>query len=762
MNKKLISKIIIFFYPILAVWGNEYYNIERIGIDLNGVCNNSKIVVAYGTNGIILISNDFGDTWYQKQIFPDSTDINDLILVNDEFVGSGSNFIFKLDKDGNLVNKKDFPDLKSSCNIAANDEYICVLKQKQEIEVIDNDLKTINKIPIDTTLSILDIHIFKNKLYLCTNFSLIITYDLLENYKVEIFDIGKYGNFAFDLQSDNEFLYGLINNSLYILNEPDNFILKGKYVENYNVFNNEIYLIKIGKNNSWSVSWLDFYKINNDLTQTKINLDSIDRYVNTSVRDWKYINDNVIIAVGPNKTIYLSKDGGKNWEIKSYFDFKTKSLSNSIWLNRKNGYFTNSSQIFRTTNAGSTWLPQKFTDTLISHFNHVNGFYMDSTGKGFAYCGYPEYNPDSSKRLNFLFTVDSGNTFKSKWILELIGNTTNQFKISKTPDGYLVIFPFISLMSHNYSTNFVVLDSNYSIINYRVLDSLSISCLELKNNVITAFAEEKRFPNSNGGFDSLKYWILKSYDSYKSWVKTLEIKFPNGLHPYCQILNNDDAFIWTVETLKNNGNDSTFTYLYWINTEKAEMNMIYKGYSSKNNFIFKYKNGVYISNYNNNILKCSNYSNDNPEWDSVFFINSNHSSLLRNLWFDDSILYVMDYYSNLNNIIKLNIDKVTGVSEDIEISKPYIYAEPVYPTPSANYAKIVIYETTEIDIDHANISIYDLFGNRINQKQNIIRYQYDNFKSEIRWDCSNINSGLYIINIDFKTTSICVPVIVVK
>ncbi len=65
------------------------------------------------------------------------------------------------------------------------------------------------------------------------------------------------------------------------------------------------------------------------------------------------------------------------------------------------------------------------------------------------------------------------------------------------------------------------------------------------------------------------------------------------------------------------------------------------------------------------------------------------------------------------------------------------------------------------DIDASEINVFDVFGNKIDDKSNIKINKLNSYSGYLTWDCSKATSGVYMIQLKHgnKTNNISVMVV---
>jgi hypothetical protein len=104
---------------------------------------------------------------------------------------------------------------------------------------------------------------------------------------------------------------------------------------------------------------------------------------------------------------------------------------------------------------------------------------------------------------------------------------------------------------------------------------------------------------------------------------------------------------------------------------------------------------------------------------------------------------------------------IVGVNE-IEVKLDYLWASAPYPIPAKEFVKAKIYWDTNYDIEQAEIAIYDMYGTKIGGKDKISLVPENEYSGIIKWDCSGISNGIYLITIHHGTKKQNIKVCVVK
>ncbi len=766
-NAAIVTLLLLFTATALNC--SERFNVERMGVNFNGVCHSGKSVVAYGDGGIILFSYDKGRNWTQKKIFADSVIIKKMVSDGSLYFGYCTNgLLFSLDEEGKVLKSQP---ADSISDIAVGKNNVFLLMKKKDIIVYDRELNAVFSVDYDFSLNGQKIIFFRDKLFLSTGSAQIISFDCKNSYKQHAADISSYGSYAASLTADTGYIYAKISDTIYRSSDGVSFSPASQRAGVFNVSNGEVFTLSIRQNSKWKASWLECYKTGFDMTSTKLTNDSIRRYANPKVTSFEFIDNSTIVAVGPCKTIYLSSDRGSNWELISNVVFESFSFGRVFWTDKQVGYYTYKAQIFWTTNAGTTWLPQLFTDTLYRNFTSASGLYFDEAGKGFVYHGWSDTYSDTLKNRNILCSYDGGDSYSLSYIDVLsINNTEPNLPIRKTKSGYqIVISPRSYSLTKNRYTWFVNLDSNFKYIDTYQLDSIKAYGLHYDDGIMAAIAAENRYYiDSAKKYDSTKVWLIRSSDEGKTWQNDFQVDINPEESINFEIWNGQNIFYYQSKVFYDSVNNKyTVRYKFHYLNSKEKTNITYLSDSIYgNNTVFYFNNKIYIKHRLMGYLCSSSLLDGSPSWDNVYFPETRGFSLPNHnsFWSDDSVIYARAQYTDdSTNIVKLTPMETNEVKEDeTEGDNIYLYAGRPYPQPANERVHLVIYELSNEDISTANINVFDCLGNKINNNSDIERILYSSYNGEIIWNCNSVPTGIYIIRVAFGSSSIGVPVVVVK
>ncbi|MDX9791696.1 MAG: T9SS type A sorting domain-containing protein, partial [Candidatus Kapabacteria bacterium] len=757
---------------------SQEFDYEKLHFDLVGVTHANGKIVAYGYSGHVLVSTDKGENWTSVKIFEDDKNITKMSFSENNFYGiCFEGIIFKTDFDLNVTEQRSESLNYYDFDIGNN---LYVVSSNNAVKVFDINLEFIKEIPVESTNVVSQISAFNEHLYLPTNSGKIVDINRNDNDLVSIIDVSSAGNSVSQIIPNDELLILNIDNKSYELELNDNYKIRllTDTCSQLHSFNNNLYDLRKKANYTKNVAWLELYKFNNGDFKL-ITMDSIDRYVtpDLNIREYKFFGTNNIIAVGTNKTIYISDSKGENWKLKSLY----KQYGKHYWLNDQVGFQINTQgQICKTINGGITWLPQIFTDTLIK-LTQVSGslgsaFYMNEQGKGFYWFATTTMPlKDTTKNFNTLYTDDFGETYISIWDWGFKGKTfinefASQFQVEVFEINNSLIMPIVPQkgdITKNNRTFVFDIDPEHNNSKSTKIDSISIVAMTKFEDKIYALMWERRNPSKDipFWFDSTKYWIASSIDEGKNWNFEFECSMNPHLNGfYRNKKDNIILFESTLESVKITS-DSGFTphSFYFIDVKNKQSKLIYQDtiyYNNATNYyeaisttIMLYNDYVYLKTKKDDIIKCNINDINSPKWESSKLLSNDSLFGLITHYFD-SVLYSGSY--------KYKLRKPTSVKDYQIENERYCFNVPPYPQPAFNKVTLQYYLGQVVDLSKFHVQIYDLYGNEKTNAKELILSQQSNFIIEVVWNTEKIETGIYFVKLSNGTINNFSKVIVVK
>jgi hypothetical protein len=746
---------LVFFIISFSVFSQEF-DYQKLQFDFYGITHGSDKIITYGDAGHILVSTDKGETWTSAKIFEDNIAINKMIYFDNHFYGICNNgVLFKTDFDLNLINI--YQNTKSDLyRDFVVDDKIYIVSSDNSIKSFNLDLELKTEIKIDSAAIVQNITKVNEKLYLAALNGKIVVVELANNNAASIIDVSSYGGYISQLIHSNNSLFLNIDSKVFEMNLNSKEISKLlDYSELLQVYNNELFDLRKKSNNKWNVAWIELYKSNND-NFVKLTQDSIDRFVTPDlyILSYEFIDDNVIIAVGIDKTIYVSNDGGIHWQLKSLI---RQNSSCGNWLDSEKGFYYNYGQIFKTTNGGTTWLPQKFTDTLIKYFPY-NGsldeaFYMSETGTGFIWTAIkPKLPPlDTAKIYNFIYTEDFGETYKSTWDWGFKSKNyanwlSSQFPIDIIENDNNIILSTVPQSGDFTKNNRTIIyncDKEHEKSTNTTIDSISIIKIAEYNNILYGLMWERKCPCKDKTpycFDSTKKWIASSKDYGKTWDFEFYCVIKGNFANYSTFSKSNQMLIQSKDLYVNTGIDSSYNIFgqYIIDINNRTCQLVYQdtlfypnpNFKCESRIFMIFDSYIYLRTKNDEIKKCSISDINSPKWETVHFAD-NDNIYLPNYNFD-SVLY-----SNKYKYITRN---PTNVEEKIEAANLYPIA--IFPNPASDYIFIQPSEGWQPS-EGSGVQIFDMLGIDVSPAGGGI-------KGGGRIDISFLSPGIYFIKIGNK------------
>jgi hypothetical protein len=79
-----------------------------------------------------------------------------------------------------------------------------------------------------------------------------------------------------------------------------------------------------------------------------------------------------------------------------------------------------------------------------------------------------------------------------------------------------------------------------------------------------------------------------------------------------------------------------------------------------------------------------------------------------------------------------------------------------------NEVRSLIYWDTSIEIDVEQIVVYNIYGSKVAGHDKIRLDKLNAYSGNLVWDCSGVESGIYVIHLKHGTESRIIKVIVTK
>jgi len=750
---RIIYVLVVFFITSASVLSIDMkLNYERLDVDFRGVVNSEHSIVCYGTGSIILKSYDNGDTWQQECIHHDSLDITDMIYKDDYFYALLTRGYIVIGDNYSNNWKSINTEIPYQQSIEVKDNEIFILGLNSIYIFEDNNIK--QEISLIDTNQFTELRIFNDKLLVSGKNGKLISIDLSDNYSQELIDFQDLGlcstcGSLSRMKTENNKFY--VSHKWDVIESTDlvNWQKIAKDMPLYEVKEGSVFNLRASSTMYLNAALLELSVAGQD-SNIKISKDWQQRNVDIlAFIDYKFCNDSIVVAVGRDKLIAVSKDSGVNWELKSNytgygFEVVTDSLFYSI---RSRG------RIYKTSNAGVTWLPPLFTDTLVRSFNVADYIEFNSNGYGLVFA-------NSSIRFepNLLFTKDYGNTYElrlSERLNGLIG--TGNFSFIKTQSGYNLIKPRVVQVEP--LTSIITVDTAFNFISRINYDSIYINGIfEVDEKQTLGIALDMKWPYYSKGnvSDSNHYIFLYSYDRGKTWEKTFDLFMADTILRSTINLFDKKILIGGVHWYKEPKDTANINQLYLIDMNSQKRTRIFNDVVSSYGNITKYNDYLMFGGWEY-LFVNQNFIKDQYNWEKIPYQGKYIMSIVYKydkLWFG-----MYDIPSRQTHQYKVNFDLITDTEETVEV-KSYLYSFPAYPNPAKNFVSCDIYWDLRHDIEKSDIGIYDYKGVRVADR-NDFTIDFRNSSSGIlTWDCSKYDSGVYFIIIKHGDATRTIPVVV--
>jgi len=466
MMKKIIVILLFNISMLLATTDLKY---ESLMSDFNGVSSNDYSIICYGNYGIILRSTDLCGTWEQIKIAPDSTSILKIRNINGNFWG--------ITNTGNIINSSDNGKNWTASGTSHNlydfqfyEDKIVALSDSRII-MFDDKINKTSEIKLNLKIIPTELELDGDYAILPADTGAIFLCNLKDNSDMLLINFKESGlctkcKIPAYLQNSGSSVYlSAGDNILKSSVTPKKWKIAAKGGGLFRLNNDTIFNLQP------NIYYAPYLLTTPNLTKftdgnyVPITTEPVRRYVvSQSYKDFRFVNDSIIIAAGNNKTIYKSSDSGKKWELVS----NISAANYTFWKNENYGMaYGEKGLVFTTRNGGVTWTPQKLTDSTIQRFRTSNFAYAGNNGNCFI--SYPDANFIDKK--NIMISNDSGETFK-----QMYDDSLNNY-LSASIAGYLPkedgsLFLYLTYDSQKYQlSKLIILDSNFKFVKSRkILD----------------------------------------------------------------------------------------------------------------------------------------------------------------------------------------------------------------------------------------------------------------------------------------------------
>lgn len=536
-----------------------------------------------------------------------------------------------------------------------------------------------------------------------------------------------------------------------------------------------------------------------------------------------FVEKDSILFAGTTGGVFISTDQGINWIKKSkglsYGDslqshdyevhklfVKGKYIYAIITDPTSNGKFPGSGYIAFSTDNGENWnYPDPYNVIPGSYFSFVeasdidefNGRLLIATGYGlyFSSDSISHFEKFTNKLHNgdLVRSITSANnrlfatvahwnkpSNNGLWFSDDFGNTWNRFDTLQTM--------YLSVVAAKDS--FIIVGNNYydkqnpwfstdggktfqKITEEKGLDYFGINTIKIYSDTVFLGTHRGIYYSTNWG----KSWSFLSNDLNSKNVLSME-KYEN----YFFVSSSEGTFYTSTDYGQS---WSSQKLNYDLSTLKVVNRKLYLGVLDGSNHIFilvskdfgktwqTFGNGIppnisysisAIESYDNNLFIAPNsFSSgggvlyyDPPYW-KLFARGLTETNILS--------LHIYNKYlfaGSASGIYRVLLSDfgITDVDDsEIEVEPDYLWATVGYPNPASNYAQAKVWWDTHNDIEKAEIAVYNIYGNRVSGREKVTIMPENEYSGILRWDCSGVPSGVYILIIQHGTRKQAIKII---
>ncbi len=476
--------------------------------------------------------------------------------------------------------------------------------------------------------------------------------------------------------------------------------------------------------------------------------DSIYKIGNWNLQSVSFKN-NYGVAVGNDKTIYITKDDGSNWQIRSYFNVQNIYDPSIQFFSDSLGFVsTYLNYIFRTSNGGATFVPQTNYSTYINDtsyiVDYVSSFKFINPNDGYTFLR-------NSRKL--LSTKDGGKFYDSigtYWYLtdysNILCNKKDTFALSSYLDNYYYgQYPDKPRSYLNFS-----FDGGITF-NTTIIDSSRIYGTLVNDSVYIFLCQKFKvyelYFDSAKGYTRLRsdatLFILKTSDYGKTWeYDTLDYALTK--------MNILSFYFFDKQTGFLSGYDSTYKcFLYKTPDGGKNWHQVYQLDDNILAVKFKNKSLGYATttnaNFNNYIIKSTDFG---ETWEKI---QAEQPLMLKNIEFTQNKIFLVAY----NELYFAFLDSTESSVRENEINRIESGAPPVwiflpFPNPTKDAITFKILWDAGINIKDASLKICNINGDEVDDLSYILHQKTDNVNSTINYNTIKLPIGVYFAKIEYK------------
>ena len=778
--KKFMLLIVILFISSIAYSQDEYFRDMGVTLsnpDFNGSLNFNNTLFVYGEGGMILQSTDKGQTWSQFSI-NDSMNITKMLIFNSELYGiSPNNYLFKSTENGkNWIVKRFANDVNIYDIAIANGNLYCL--GKNYIYLVSTDLTIKNEFEFTTDSAYYEMTAVSSKLYYSAGKGKLGIYDVIDKSN-EVINLAQLG-LCSDCRPPIRFIpteekvYFTIRFDFFALDIKTKEIkkIKGPMKSQdaaIGAYHNKLFNIYTFTDTFINnLDSLYFYSYDNTSdTWVRVDNSKYERYIwGLKFTNINFIDQNTIIAVGKDKLIYMSYDGGKNWSLKSSltkYGFEDKFFHTGVGITASGFRFS------ITTDGGITWLPQK---------QHIKK-YVDS------------HNSFFTNSFPFIISEDFVFTFSIPYHTQDTNITIFRNKLEKL---YMQL-SYTGKLQDQYPNIYEIFGRKYLIANYqgpffkdnpKYVNAIYSSWIDIKDTLELKWQGGRAYSEFLGGgtYKDFLYMLTKDCsDSTQIQYAILKIQDTNGIfHPkymkyetFLDFSKLTSDFYFPVKSFMYDKYlfmpviDSLGSHLFSYDVENKEFKSILNLTTNQYQLIikaFKLNDKHYLFVYVGKGMKLipTIYENLNFEKDPTNWSLSNSRYVISSIEYESDSLKIVAGYDMLINPDKLKYfylkPKTTNSVVEKLDKRSYLYISDPYPNPVDEQTTFKVYFPLNNDIKSIQITATNLLGQTIADENSFIVSSTNNYLAEIKWLVGNLPAGVYLINIKIGEFYSTKPIII--
>lgn len=827
--KKLSFTLIIMVIAINLIYSYEFFEqfeMRRLTSNFFGSIYNHNSLLVYGDGGIILRTTNFGRNWEQIEL-NDSLAIIGMINIGSKFYGISKYQYIIVSSDGGIKWKlKDFGKDARFFRIFYFDSSIVVIS-RGKVLFFTKELTKIREVEIPKKGDSYNDN-YLTSLELVGN-SLVFQYSSNELCLVSLLN-GNYQLIEIPRKNPGDTLIKQIiptQTNVFVYFSDDSFYrfdptsskieflntLSQTLSKIFSAYKDNVYLLCNYYINTYNIDSLFFGRF--DLSKTsfeKINSDSVERFFNElNFTDLKFISQDTIVAVGKNKLIMISFDGGQNWTLHSLFNYMRTQYHNSYLLpflidKKYLRVFGNFFSFFSSNDSGNTWLPPKLfkldfaqNKSFLAYSGERLGVYL-SSDKGIYFS-----ETMNIKEPNFAYTTDGGNNFAIVKY-DSIGhqNTFTTPQIIRYKDEYIWVTSTLWFINNHWEiyTFFRKFEITPNGLRFeRIASDTSVQFLFIHNINDTLYAIiQKELTHEYS--DTL--FVYCSYDGARNWDSLYPIVIKRRtsgdffIGPYYKFgdtiligvsfwkdepdpINNILSSLYQLDLRKGVFKEVLALDSSWLGFDLLSklgkyyfiLGMVYKNRETQVKYFFTKDYTRPVSEWKEITINPRYSSRTKYETRFNFFTNQlfGHTSSLPLIELPPNTLLVrafLDTYHNTEVVFLAKLKENSIFWQDtidvdsIDTDNFDIFVTPPYPTPSTESIKFRVYFNPMYNFDQIGLSGWDILGRKIAGENSFEIQPINQYSAEIKWNLGNTAQGTYFILVRLGNSVRKIPVVILK